>query len=339
MRYLIVLIVLLLLIVPVSAKGPSDRIVFTGPTIEGELVVTDPTLTMSLSMASLEDFMAGALTEPENPGDVYYELERQFVFQKGRPETFDRARYYPEVQAVHYIGIENGSSEYDGKWYPATDQGIGAIEALLTASPYIILMDSDGSVEFVDPATLEPMTQIEIGRETVPAPQFIGALDTDTLYFKSEDFHHRLLLDTGHYCVSEQAPLMLREGLLSFNMMPDLARYDSGPIGADHESIRLVYNHRMLVYEPNAPGIQVVTLGDGVLLDEWQTDTSFAQVVAGGDYLYALENGGESTQLHVLNAESGEMVDSRALDGTDWSVGYAWLRLDGLESGAVVDQC
>ncbi|MCZ7544878.1 MAG: hypothetical protein M5R40_15750 [Anaerolineae bacterium] len=97
-----------------SAKGTADRILVTGPGIDGALAVTDRAITSLLSVGALEDFMAGAV---EPPADLSggYALQRQFAAGTGAYQTFDRVAYHPDPEGgrgyIYYEGIENGWSE------------------------------------------------------------------------------------------------------------------------------------------------------------------------------------------------------------------------------------
>lgn len=133
MRKLLIILLMLMLAAVVNAKGTVNRIVLTGPIVDGELVIEDDEeLLSALSMAGIEDFRRGALAEaPANPGD-YVELERQFELQdRTGYVTFDRIQYYPDGDYVFYIGIDNGWSEYDRKWFHAVPQSAAMFEAYL----------------------------------------------------------------------------------------------------------------------------------------------------------------------------------------------------------------
>ncbi|MCZ2099888.1 MAG: hypothetical protein LC121_27220, partial [Anaerolineae bacterium] len=56
----------------------------------------------------------------------------------GRYVAFDAVRYYPNPDGgrgyVNYLGIINGSSEYDGKWFRANAAGEAALRAVIAGS-------------------------------------------------------------------------------------------------------------------------------------------------------------------------------------------------------------
>src|SRR5687768_8198391 len=127
---------------PSNAKGPVDRILITGGDLKGEVVVDDLQIAALLSIAALEDLGGERFTPPANLGKPY-ELERQYKRGSVTYSTFDRVHYYPDPEGgrgyINYIGIENGSSGYDGDWFHATEMGDLAMQyALETAhlQPY-----------------------------------------------------------------------------------------------------------------------------------------------------------------------------------------------------------
>lgn len=144
---LIVLVVVLAgmaLVLPAAlAKGPPNRVIITGPDIEGEIVITEERLLHWMAIGNLEDAFSGDIDAPEDMGKADgYEIARQFEIAGGSYMTFDRIMYYPhpdgELGYVHYLGVESGSSEYDGQWFHITPEG----EAILTA----LLLRADETV-------------------------------------------------------------------------------------------------------------------------------------------------------------------------------------------------
>ena len=109
-----------------SAKGPASRIVIVGPGLDGELVLEgDMAVLIPISFAMLEDFMQ-PVDPPARPAPGF-ELTRFFETNPGQYVPFDRVAYHPapdgEPGLVHYLGIVNGSSEYDGRWFRTTPKG------------------------------------------------------------------------------------------------------------------------------------------------------------------------------------------------------------------------
>lgn len=143
-----------------QAKGPANRIIITSSQFDDDLVITDLDKIVPVSMANLEAFLAGEVEPPENT-DIWYELERQYRTSHDF-FTFDRVRYYPSVDGgegyVHYLGIENGWSDYDGKWYRSTSVGTAGMRRLvegLHLDPILLAVNSNGSLQLYDPETLD----------------------------------------------------------------------------------------------------------------------------------------------------------------------------------------
>jgi hypothetical protein len=114
----------------ISAKGPADKITITTP--HGQRIdLTDSNLIQPISMAVLEEF-PDSIGQPDVKGKGY-ELARAFK-DGNRYRIFDRVRYFPagERGYVFYVGIENGSSEYDGKWFEASAEGVEAMNQIIS---------------------------------------------------------------------------------------------------------------------------------------------------------------------------------------------------------------
>jgi hypothetical protein len=109
------LLLTLLTSVTVFAKGSFAFITITGPNLKEPIRSTDPALTTDFF--AFADFTHGIMKVPTNPG-VGYEVTRYYN-DGGREAAFDHLHYYPETGYVYFDGLVNGSSEYDGKWYPA----------------------------------------------------------------------------------------------------------------------------------------------------------------------------------------------------------------------------
>ncbi|MBI1276596.1 MAG: hypothetical protein GC179_00570 [Anaerolineaceae bacterium] len=114
----------------VSAKGTADKITIITP--NGQIVdLLDSNLIEPISMAALEKF-PNSITQPNVTGKGY-ELAR--AFKNGRTyRIFDRVRYFPagDHGYVFYVGIENRWSEYDGKWFEASAQGVKAMNGIIS---------------------------------------------------------------------------------------------------------------------------------------------------------------------------------------------------------------
>ncbi|MAS37890.1 MAG: hypothetical protein CL610_28095 [Anaerolineaceae bacterium] len=354
--------VLLLTALPVWAKGQSDRIVLTGPTIDGEVIVSNPQMVALLSMGRLEDFNQ-RVDQPALTEDApYYELERQYEIPAGRFQTFDRVRYYPvegtQPSYIHYLGIVNGSSEYDNRWFMARPQARVAFETLFdsAAQPYIALMRASGQITFADPVTLEDVAVIEAFEYERPLSGFVDSADVDTFYMEAEQAGftetYRVNLATGTVCPVDVLPpsagfmtgSLWIAGLMAENVARQEAMTGTWLEGIDVFGDGLVLLHHPLgryhAYDYGAEdrgqldgGILVYAQDDNQLVDQWQPDIGFAQVIAGDNTLYAVAAPRHDTAvtLYALDSYSGEIIGTRQLDEDRWSVGYGVLDLSALD--------
>lgn len=136
MKKLLYLILVLALLAPSSlvlAKGDFDYIIVKGPGLQGELNLTNPELTTDFFVFA--DFTQGAINPPTDPGQGY-EITRVYVVtenDKPNPTAFDQLYYYPYTDGgyVYYVGLAEGSSEYDGKWYAANPSADAPFRAAL----------------------------------------------------------------------------------------------------------------------------------------------------------------------------------------------------------------
>ena len=90
---------------------------------------------------ALSDFTKGS-REVTNPGSTYadsYELTRIGEGEDGGLFAVDRLRYVPpgssQLGYIFYEGLINGSSEYDGKWFPTTPAGDEVMKRIMTSTP------------------------------------------------------------------------------------------------------------------------------------------------------------------------------------------------------------
>lgn len=137
LRQLFVLILgaLVLLVVirdPSLAKGPADKVTINGPGLKREIEITDAQALQALSTGQFEDFKSSIAAPTEvGPG---YELVRYYTSGTNLI-AFDHVSYHPNPAGgrgyVFYIGLVNGWSEYDGKWFRATMQGEQILQRIL----------------------------------------------------------------------------------------------------------------------------------------------------------------------------------------------------------------
>lgn len=340
---------ILLVVMPVSAKGPVDRIILTGPTIEGELILTDTAVVHPLSMAMLEDFMAGALDEPADLGDVYYELERQYELPTGEYQTFDRVKYYPSGY-VFYMGIENGWSEYDDKWFPAKPEAQMAMATALNedAAPFVVLMDESGRVTFLDPQSLQETISAQMNSKIGPVNAFVDSVDTSTFYFSEQGadgklLHHEVSLADQHVCAADTIPESMEERAGIPWVVDGVTWHNAAFKDTPYRAIGVTTDARVLLHYPGqdeADGILVLSMSNSQQIDHWMPGHHFAQVIAGNDDLYALELLPEQATLYRLNAHDGELLGWATVDsGVKW-LGYGQFDLSDVgESPVTLHPC
>lgn len=131
-------LVLFLLLLPLSgvlAKGPFARITVDGPGLTGPVDITDADVLSMLGMAEMMDLFV-TIDAPVEAGPGF-ELQRFFHDDRQNVDVqFDTVHYYPHASDglayVHYIGIQNGSSEYDGRWFAVTHEGDSAMRSVLS---------------------------------------------------------------------------------------------------------------------------------------------------------------------------------------------------------------
>jgi hypothetical protein len=124
--------VLLLLLPTIAfAKGEFDYLTVKGPGITGEITITNPALTADFF--AFADFSRGAIDPPTDPGQGYQVVRVYVETVGGKPtdDLFDQLHYYPYTGYVYYDGLVQGSSEYDGKWFPANPAANGPFRAAL----------------------------------------------------------------------------------------------------------------------------------------------------------------------------------------------------------------
>lgn len=358
-RYILLVVILLLAAVQVSAKGQASRIILTGPALEGEKVLTQPLLTSLLSMGSLEDFMTGAITEPADKGEVYYDLERQFKVGPDNYATLDHVRFYPgegnQPGYVYYLGLENGWSEYDEEWFYARPEATEAFRTAFNpnAQPYVVLMPENGHLLMVDPTTLEDVADITLFNFDTQIFDVMDGPDAGTLYINTHDAgftqHYRVSLSERTVCWSEVVPPAVEQphGVLwSAGMIAqELSSKTPGtwlePIAENDQTVLLYHPlGRYHNYDYGAedrgeiPGGILVYSHNGRQRDHWQADKGFAQVVAGDGVLYALEapRGEDRVELYVLDSANGEILNSRSLGEGRWNIGYSVLDLSKIQA-------
>jgi hypothetical protein len=115
------------------AKGGFTYVEVKGPGITGSIAITDPALTADFF--AFADFSAGAIPPPADPGQGY-QITRVYVIED-KDHPFDQLEYYPYTGYVHYIGLAEGTSEYDGSWFAANPAADAPFRAALKAKATI----------------------------------------------------------------------------------------------------------------------------------------------------------------------------------------------------------
>lgn len=134
---LLIAMSLSLFVGPALAKGAMPvRIQGPGLPAAG-IEVTDRDNYEPLAMGSLPDFYSRAA--PLSAARIGYAIQRFWVDEAGNESIFDDLVYYPAPNGgrgiVHYVGIHNGRSEYDGEWYYASRAADAVLRRLLGLSP------------------------------------------------------------------------------------------------------------------------------------------------------------------------------------------------------------
>jgi len=127
---------LLLVVVPASAKGNFDKITVQQDGTQTQIEVTDVAL---LGFFAFTDFDNGTREAPHVVGPAFIVMRWQ-LDRTGDTgfQPWDRLRYYhtsPDNTLGHgwvfYEGPINGSSEYDGQWFTSTRSADALMEGII----------------------------------------------------------------------------------------------------------------------------------------------------------------------------------------------------------------
>ena len=304
------------------AKGPADRITITGPGLTSELVIADRATLDALSMTALEDFLAPVTEIPENLGPGY-ELTR---FYQGNNESyvpFDHVMYYPDRSGqggyVLYLGIVNGWSENDGRWFPAHSASDAVMRRVLadngvvlpvngtSLQPMLLLAQATGTLHLVDPMSLEDRAVWKAGDEWQVLSDATANPAGQMLYYAGTgrnglSFQRRLNLTTSVDCLLAQQSRVV--------MVPD--------------------DHTLLV--ENEGTVAVSRAGAWQLSLEIRDAATYAllqgvPLPAGGPirtyfpspdrhWLLLLESGGDTVVLHLFDVYIRQFVGQATVPGT-----------------------
>ena len=192
------LLLTLLMSTTVLAKGGFSYITVTGADLKGEIRLSD--LDLTEDFFAFADFYRSRADAPVDPG-TSYEIIRYYV--DGKSETiFDRLHYYPETGYVFYDGIENGSSEYDDKWYLATSEVKSAFESALNFELRMIALGTHEMAQAMVPPVQAAQAPVQDQPLTAPVLNFeprllilVGAglavLLTLALWFRKPSIHNQ----------------------------------------------------------------------------------------------------------------------------------------------------
>lgn len=177
-----------------EAKGMSDRIVISSPALSEDIIVEDESMLSALYL--MAKFADGEIDEPDDI-DVGYELKRQSSHD-GTYTGFDIVYYYPSTSDksgyVYYLGIVDGSSTLDRKWYDVRPEAELAMQYILSSqhlTDYLIAYQTNGQFQLLDPVTLETSYTLDTGL-TDWAYAFNGdhSLDGNRLFFQRNSGKH-----------------------------------------------------------------------------------------------------------------------------------------------------
>lgn len=112
----------------IFAKGNFERIEVRGGGLARPVEIAEPAL---LGFFSFSEFYKMEIDPPQVSGEGYEILR----YEGQGPSAWDHLRYYPNAKGtggyVFYEGLLNGASEYDGKWYVASQAGDAAFRRVL----------------------------------------------------------------------------------------------------------------------------------------------------------------------------------------------------------------
>jgi hypothetical protein len=115
------------------AKGPPSKVTISGPSLAGEVEVTDPDLLQAFSFFQFAR-VGQTIEPPLKPGEGY--LVTRYVQDRGNLRAWDQAIYYPsskgELGMIFLEGLVGPSrSQFDGHWYRASADGDAAMREIL----------------------------------------------------------------------------------------------------------------------------------------------------------------------------------------------------------------
>lgn len=119
---------------PVLAKGAFSKVTIEAPALVEPIEVTDVQQLEALGMLDLMDVFSDAEVNPDDLGAGFTLTRYGFTGTEHVP--FDQVIYYPSEAGnpayIFYVGIINGGSEYDGRWFNANDTGDAVMRQILS---------------------------------------------------------------------------------------------------------------------------------------------------------------------------------------------------------------
>ncbi len=119
------------------AKGPPAQVTITGPSIKGEIVITDPALLEAFSFYQFND-LGQRIDGPRSHG-IGYTITR-YIEDGSKMKAWDTLTYYPDPAGgfgwVYFDGLTPsiGSTEGQEQWYLPSEAGAAAMRQVLAQS-------------------------------------------------------------------------------------------------------------------------------------------------------------------------------------------------------------
>ena len=156
---LVVALAGLLLAPMVLAKGPPQKVTISGAGLAPQIELTGDQVTLeALGFMALEDYTTESPEAPEGISGDGYLITRYFETSPGRYMAFDQARYYPDPAggrgAIYYVGIFNGSSEYDHHWFRPNADNEAVLSRVITDTQQTQALLREWFAHFIPPRLL-----------------------------------------------------------------------------------------------------------------------------------------------------------------------------------------
>jgi hypothetical protein len=130
---LLVLLFSALSVLDTAAKGVFGFIDFQIPGMSHSFRLEKPDIPVDLNMGQFENFPA-VVESPDNLGAGLL-INRGWYTEEGEAEVWDQLLYFSNLEGdlgyMYYLGLTNGSSAYDGRWFQVTGAGQAALMKLL----------------------------------------------------------------------------------------------------------------------------------------------------------------------------------------------------------------